>query len=350
MKRFFSAKPFKNKLFLSYAVVGFCVVLIFGAFLIITTSRLNREREIYQQQQLHSANVSELEQVFNQVDLLASQVIANNELLNFFVLLSSDPSNANYFEDNLLDGIRAESILASINGTDAFAARICIYNQFGDFVSTGPLYETQENVSTILADTQTILDTMNLLETSAQRRLILGPAADRWSNNPKTRTFTVLRAFSPPYSTKVFAVLSIELDINIFSEHSFFDSAASGIEYLLLGNDGSMIYAADETRDIQFIAPQLLALAGAEGDAQAEAATGYLTEKQYQKTGDYFAPGTFGLVCVLPDSLHAAKRTVYGQLLSDGRCQYCIAAAVAVGNQRNGGSCGTAAVHLVARY
>ncbi len=185
MKRFFSVKPFKDKLFASYAMVGLCVVFVFAALLIGTSSRLNRETEVYHQQQLHSANLSELEQILNRVDQLATQVISNTELLNFFVLLSSDADETNYFTENLLDGIRAESILTSLNGTDAFAARICIYNLEGDFVATGSLYETPENIAAILSDKPSIRSTMELLAQSPQRRLILGPEADRWSNNPK---------------------------------------------------------------------------------------------------------------------------------------------------------------------
>lgn len=301
MKRLFSTKPFKNKLFLSYAVVGLCVVVIFGVFLIGTTAQLNREREVYHQQQLHSANVSELEQILSRVDQLASQVISNNELLNFFVLLSSDKDDANYFTDNLLDGIRAESILFSINGTEAFAARICIYNQSGDFVATGPLYETQEYVAAILNDRQAILDTMELLAASPQRRLILDPQADRWSNNPQTRTFTVLRAFSPPYSAKVFAVLSIELDINIFAKYAFFSPDTAGTEYLLVGKDGAIIYAADETRAIADIKPQLLALA-AGGGSEAAAVTGYLVEGGRQELAivSQVLPSDWYLCCLIP--------------------------------------------------
>jgi len=299
MKRFFSTKPFKNKLFLSYAVVGFCVVLIFGALLIGMTSQLNRKTEVYHQQQLHSANLSELEQILSRVDQLATQVISNNELLNFFVLLSSDADEGNYFTDNLLDGIRAESILASINGTDAFAARICIYNQMGDFVATGPLYETTGNIDAILDDKQAILDTMELLAGSVDRRLILDPRPDRWSNNPKSYTFTVLRAFSPPYTAKVFAILSIEMDMNIFSEYEFFTADAGKPEYLLVGRDGGIIYAADETRDISQIAPELLSLASG-GDTVA--ATQYITENGVRKLAivSQVAPSDWLLCCLIP--------------------------------------------------
>ncbi|MBE0600895.1 MAG: histidine kinase, partial [Firmicutes bacterium] len=269
-------------------------------FLIGTTSRLNREREIYHQQQLHNANVSELEQMLSRVDQLASQVISNNELLNFFVLLSSDADNGNYFTDNLLDGIRAESILASFNGTDAFAARICIYNQAGDFVASGPLYETQENIETILNDKQTILDTMETLAASPQRRLILDPQPDRWSNNPKTTTFTVLYAFSPPYSSKVFAILSIEMDVQIFTAYDFFSPEAYEPEYLLIGSGGAVIYTADAARDITEITPQMIALAlsGNEGAA----ATGYLKEdgRQVLTVVSSVEPTDWYLYCLIP--------------------------------------------------
>ncbi len=107
MKHLFSTKPFRHKLFLYYALVGFVVVLIFSTLLISITSRLNNATEVYHQKQLHAANLSELEQILERVEQLSSQVIDNNELLNFFVLLSSDDDDSNYFENNLLDGIRA---------------------------------------------------------------------------------------------------------------------------------------------------------------------------------------------------------------------------------------------------
>ena len=297
MKRFLSAKPFKHRLFFAYAFVGIGLVLSFGVLLIGNTARLNRETEVYHQQQLYAANLSELEQMLTRVDQLATQVISNNELLNFFVLLSEDADDANYFTDNLLDGIRAESILASINGTDAFAARISIYNQEGDFVATGPLYETPDKVAAILDDRQTILDTMDLLAESPSRRLILDPQPDRWSNNPKSSTFTVLRAFSPPYSAKVFGILSIEMDINTFAGYAFFAAEPSAPEYLLVGKDGGIIYAGDAARDIADIQPQLLALASGE-----EAATEYLTENGAKKLviASRVQPSEWLLYCLIP--------------------------------------------------
>ena len=301
MRRFFSSKPFKYRLFASYAVVGLCVVLVFGALLISTSSRLNRATEVYHQQQLFSANLSELEQILDRVDQLATQVISNTELLNFFVLLSTDEDDTNYFTENLLDGIRAESILAGINGTDAFAARICIYNQEGDFVATGSLYETPEKIEAILGDKQAILDTMELLAGSPQRRLIIGPEADRWSNNPKSYTFTVLRAFSPPYSAKVFAVLSIEMDINVFSQYAFFHPEESKTEYLLVHQDGSIIYAEDAARDIGDIAPELLALAETDGGGTSTV-TDYLEEDGVTKLAivSRVEPADWLLYCLIP--------------------------------------------------
>ena len=215
---------------------------------------------------------------------------------------SADPDTSNYFSDNLLDGIRAESILASINGTDAFAARICIYNQYGDFVATGPLYETEENIHFILEDTQTIIDTMQLLESSPQRRLILDPQTDRWSNNPKTKTFTVLSAFSPPYSTTVFGILSIELNINIFAEYAFFAPDTSDTEYLLLSKDGTIIYAVDETRAVQASASQLLALLNTQSDQAQASSTGYLTENGTRKLAivSQVSPSDWYLYCLIP--------------------------------------------------
>ena len=188
-----------------------------------------------------------------------------------------------------------------------------------------------ENVAAILSDKQTIQSTMELLAGSPQRRLILDPRPDRWSNNPKTSTFTVLYAFSPPYSTKVFAILSIEMDIHTFAAYDFFSPGVSETEYLLIGSDGSIIYAADAARDSTEIAPQLIALA-ASGDGDTDAVTGYLRENGRSELAVVSRVDAYELVSVLFDSHGAAEQALYGQLLPDDRGLRRAPRAIAAGD------------------
>ncbi len=114
----------------------------------------------------------------------------------------------------------------------------------------------------------------------------------------------MLRAFSPAYTAKVFAILSIEMDINVFSSYDFFAPTDTDTEYLLVGSDGSMIYAEDKARDISAVAPTLLTLASAAADESGGviAATDYLMENGVKKLAivSRVMPSDWLLCCLIP--------------------------------------------------
>ncbi len=163
---------------------------------------------------------------------------------------------------------------------------------------------------------------MDLLADSPHRRIILDPRQDRWSNNPKTQTFTVLHAFSPPYSTKVFAILSIEIDVSILASYDFLKDDPSSPDYFLVAGDGSMIYKANQEYDTDYIDLQLLQKAAVLSDDEA-AETGYITRNGEKKLAivSRIQPSDWYLYCLIPTA----------QLNEPYMGSYCLMVGVDVG-------------------
>src|SRR5699024_930958 len=112
----------------------------------------NRDLERFHQQEVLAGDMQELFSTFDALDTLASQVASNTELLNFFIPLQDSDAPDNYFRSNLMDSIRASSLLATINSTDRRALRISVFNTHGDYISAGTLYETDAAIKSALAD------------------------------------------------------------------------------------------------------------------------------------------------------------------------------------------------------
>ncbi|MDR1569451.1 MAG: histidine kinase [Oscillospiraceae bacterium] len=191
---------FKHRLFWGYAVVTVAIVALFAAALIATTVSLNRETERMHQQETFEANLAQIESLLQQADRLASQVASNVEILGSFIPLrqTSAPAAAqsNYFADNLLDAIRLSSLLATLNGVEGFADRISVYNEYGDYVSAGRLYETPERVASSLENTDNIINMIHMVRSRPTRCVVKGFHRDAWSDHPGTRYISLYRTLS----------------------------------------------------------------------------------------------------------------------------------------------------------
>ena len=228
---------FKNRLFVTYAVVIIAVVVLFSAVLILTTTDTSRKTELYHQQELYKKNLGEIENILWQMDRLASQVVSNNEILGCFIPLAADGDPGNYFEKNLIDSIRISSLLSSINGTDNYAARISVFNGNGDYVSTGALYETPEAIANVLAGDY--YDAMKARVAQGGDTLIVDFRQDTWSNNPKLRLMSLYRSLSS-YTATVYGLVDIQIGADAFAGYPFW--ANGNREYYLINRAGEIVY------------------------------------------------------------------------------------------------------------
>lgn len=228
---------FKNKLFRAYAALIAVVVIVVIAFLLVVISRTNRDLERYHQQEVLQSDLSALAAVFSGMDTLAAQVSANTQLLNFFISLHSDSDASNYFSTHLMDSIRAGSLLATINSAEVGALRISVFNENGDYVSTGSLYETEQEVSATLSDAQMLSQIQAQLDRSSTHAAVVGPHADMWSDNEELRLFSLVRPLSTSYSTKVYGYICVQESLEKIYGLSLWNRG-DGAQYALLNARG----------------------------------------------------------------------------------------------------------------
>lgn len=229
---------------MAYAAVTVGIVGLFFVLLIAITSSLNRETERMHQQQVFSGDLNKLETLISQADRLAEQVASNNEILNVFIPLSDSKSGAdgNYFDDQLMDTIRLDSLLSGINGVHGFADRISVLNRYGDYVSTGRLYETRSKIAETLSDTAATSALEEKVRMRDNHSLILGLHADQWSDNPNALLVSVFRTLSYTGTSEPYGLVSVQLQAE----------RVTGLDFW--GAEGEYMIVSDHSAD----APELI--------------------------------------------------------------------------------------------
>ena len=226
----------QNKLFCAYAALIAVVVVAVVALLLIFTRSANRDLERFHQQEVLASDMQELLSVFDGMDTLASQVASNTELLNFFIPLQDDETPENYFRAHLMDSIRAGSLLATINSTDRRALRISVFNEHGDYISAGSLYETDEEIAATLGSSDAFAQMERQLGAGGGV-VVSGPHADYWSAIRISILFSLVRPLSTSYSSKVYGYISVQQSADVLHSLSLWDRG-DGASYVLLDASG----------------------------------------------------------------------------------------------------------------
>ena len=223
-------------MFCAYAALIAVVVVVVIALLLAFTRSTNRDLERFHQQEVLAGDMQELFSTFDALDTLASQVASNTELLNFFIPLQDSDAPDNYFRSNLMDSIRASSLLATINSTDRRALRISVFNTHGDYISAGTLYETDAAIKSALADAQT-LAALEERFADGEGAIVSGLHADRWSDNDSVRLFSLIRPLSTSYSAKRYGFISVQQSADALYSLSLW-TRGDGASYVLLNDAG----------------------------------------------------------------------------------------------------------------
>lgn len=235
---------FKSRVFFAYsAVIVLCVCAFSGVLAGVIASGGGRIERAAQEEGVLSA-LRQVEMSLRELDTLASQTMSNAQLISYFVPLCGDTDNENYFEHNLLEYIDATSLLATLNGVTGTAARVSVYNLGGDYVSAGALYETKEYITRTLSDKETLGAQLEAIERSPQRRVVLPPAADRFSNSATNRLFSILKPLSNAYVSQIYGIVAVQQDIGALEASNLFYQDENSVS-LLMDGEGNILLPED---------------------------------------------------------------------------------------------------------
>lgn len=228
---------FKNRLFFTYAAISFIIVVVFVFILITFTASHNQQLELLHQQELFLSNHGEIQNFLEQADRIGVQVNSNTQILSAFVALDESGNLSgggdNHFSSNLLDAIQIGSLLEGINGIEAFAERISIYNRYGDYVNASRIYETDAQIQQALHNIKRIDEIMEELQRHRGQNLIEGPHADIWSTNPNTEFITVHRLLSHTDTSRPYGIISVDINASRLSNMKFWKEKDPN-EYLII--------------------------------------------------------------------------------------------------------------------
>ncbi|MDR0396973.1 MAG: histidine kinase [Oscillospiraceae bacterium] len=241
------AFTFKNRLFAAFAAITAAVVSMFTLLLILYTFSLNRKAELIRQREIFQRDVEEIESIMYQAGTLAMRTATNMSVLNAFIPLDN-PGNApdeNYFDENLLEAIHLSSIIADVLFIDSPAARISVFNRYGDYLSSGRLYETESVVRQTLASTDWIDETLAKIQRSPNGAAVTGSSGDMWSDNQNIKLICVSQAISYTAQSHPYGLVSVQIDEKHISDLAFWNDGSAGVNILLDvldGNNPGVVY------------------------------------------------------------------------------------------------------------
>lgn len=230
---------FMNRQVYSYSIVIVAMVCIFFIafyYYIMTTSE---KISILNQQELSDKTIKQLDSFLDDMDYVAYQVQTNSTLLNTFSTLQQDKDPDNFFDKDILLNIDTGSILTTINGPGKSMWRISVYNQYGDYISSGAIPK-RENIKSILNDGKIDKDMQDLMR-NKDKNTVLGPEADKWSDIYSSRYITVKRPLMNIYSKEVYGIVEVQQDINRLVEKIEF-SDVQNIDILITDESGNPIF------------------------------------------------------------------------------------------------------------
>jgi len=218
-------------------VVGLAVI----AYIIIVsvseqTARINRE-------QLCEQMAAQTTDFLEAMTRMAEQVSSDSRILNIFSSLGSDLEPDGYFERDILARLDMGSILASHNGPNMRVWRVSLYNEYGDFISSGAPVQSLSRASQNLATAET-REIFRLISESPKNPLLLQVQDDRWSDVYKGRYVSLVYSLSNFYGSEVYGAVEVQQPLELLAQRLSFDRHGDMTAFLL-DIDGRQFWPED---------------------------------------------------------------------------------------------------------
>lgn len=230
---------FINKQVYSYSVVIVAMVLIFAIVFLFYIFKTSEEISILHQNELSDNTIKQIESFLDDMDYVTYQVMTNAALLNIFSTLQQDKKSDNFFDKDILANIDTGSILTTINGPKKLMWRICLYNQFGDYISSGATTE-KGNIDNVLRNTN-VYEEMKNLSRNLNTDSILMPEKDKWSSIYSSEYITIKRPLMNIYSKEVYGIVEVQQDIKNLVEKTDLKEAQN-INVLITDKAGNLVF------------------------------------------------------------------------------------------------------------
>lgn len=208
---------FLHRMVFSYTLVFSVIFLLIMGLLYVILLGNHREEARLNNQMLINQPLRQLDRFFAEMDNVAYKAMTNVTLIQKFAVLRDEDHPGNYYDANVLDSIDTASVLAGINDRFAPARRISVYNDKGDFISSGVIVDRQK-VHEVLKN-RDVAGMMKSLSSSDRDYIISHPQKDGWSDYFKSEYFTLTRPVMNIYSRDAVGIVEVQRDRLMLEEY-----------------------------------------------------------------------------------------------------------------------------------
>lgn len=223
-------------------VYSLVVLLLIAAFFCLSHYYVVRtgirEAEI-SQAELAAQMLLQVESFLREMEDVSFRVVTHPQLLGKFQRLADTAEEGNHFERDILDNIDTATMLATINSARPPIWRVAVYDQRGNFISTGASVSKER----IEAGTEPlgVAQTIERLDKSGKALEVIGPQPDPWSAVFTGRYITLRRALSNVYSDTVYGVVEIQQSVDSLTARLGFEKV-QGIHIAIRDGKDRTVY------------------------------------------------------------------------------------------------------------
>lgn len=231
----------QGKMVFSYSIILVAaIVLLMGTAYryLVAVSAQNAE---ITRQQLADKTLAQVENYLLEMDKTAQQVCADTRIINIFHQLYQERPEENYFEKNIMESIDIATVLASINGPGDPIWRISLFNERGDFISTGANI-SQSDIGGRMQRALTIDELIRQSAGGKTKRIITLPETDHWSDMyGQTKFISLYRPVTDYYGRQFYGIVEIQQNIDKLEPAILLDARTNTLVFLFDGDKNQIL-------------------------------------------------------------------------------------------------------------
>ena len=229
-------RSIRGKLFITYTLLISVIVIGFAAALYSVLLRTYSDAMKNNQVESTRQTIAIVDSFLSEMDTVAQIAAGNPRLLAYFIDLADKDSSGNYFEQNLIDGVDASSILTNINGRQHITDRISAYNDKNDYISAGILYENKK----LNDNTLPVTDWID--SAKEKRPLVFGRHGDYWSDSSEPM-LSVIRPLSNDYGNISYGIVEVQRQFSRLETLLSFETQ-QGFIFVIYDENGAPLYTS----------------------------------------------------------------------------------------------------------
>lgn len=192
-------------------------VVISVSMIVIYTSTVKHvnNNDLNNHIQLTEKTSQQIDEFIEELNVLASQIRHQPEIINCFYELKNNDDTSNYFDKNVMIGIDISTSMRNllINREDDYS--ICVYNNNGDFVSTKDYIVNKDKIENIINSEYKNNIIENIL--NGKDFVVIPPNPNEWMKNSSQEYITVISALKNDYSEDICGIIEVRGSIKKLS-------------------------------------------------------------------------------------------------------------------------------------